>query len=92
MASAKPLIIVLAILVGRVKIVLFVLKTLAVNMDTVTNHLNAIVNQVGLDRNVKEVELAILLYYSYMQHPTPSLTLELLKSAILSTINIYHSI
>ena len=62
MASAKPLIIVLAILVGRVKIVLFALKTLAVNMDTVTNRLNAIVNQVGLDHNVKEVELAILLY------------------------------
>ena len=62
MASAKPLIIVLAILVGRVKTVLFVLKTLAVNMDTVTNRLNAIVNQVGLDPNVKEVELAILHY------------------------------
>ena len=62
MASAKPLIIVLAILVGRVKTVLFVSKTLAANMDTVTNHLNAIVNQVGLDPNVKEVELAILLY------------------------------
>ena len=62
MESAKPLIIVLAILVGRVKIVLFALKTLAVNMDTVTNRLNAIVNQVGLDHNVKEVELAILLY------------------------------
>ena len=56
MASAKPLIIVLAILVGRVKTVLFALKTLAVNMDTVTNHLNAFVNQVGLDHNVKEVE------------------------------------
>ena len=62
MASAKPLIIVLAILVGRVKTVLFVSKTLAANMDTVTNHLNAIVNQVGLDRNVKEVEFAFLLY------------------------------
>ena len=62
MESAKPLIIVLAILVGRVKIVLFALKTLAVNMDTVTNRLNAIANQVGLDHNVKEVELAILLY------------------------------
>ena len=62
MASAKPLIIVLAILVGRVKTVLFVLKTLAVNMDTVTNRLNAIANQAGLDHNVKEVELAILLY------------------------------
>ena len=62
MASAKPLIIVLAILVGKVKIVLFALKTLAVNMDTVTNHLNAIVNQVGLDPNVKEVDLATLLY------------------------------
>ena len=56
MESAKRLIIVLAILVGRVKIVLFALKTLAVNMDTVTNRLNAIVNQVGLDHNVKEVE------------------------------------
>ena len=57
MESAKPLIIVLAILVVRVKIVLFALKTLAVNMDTATNRLNAIVNQVGLDHNVKEVKI-----------------------------------
>ena len=62
MESVKPLIIVLAILVGRVKTVLFALKTPVVNMDTVTNRLNAIANQVGLDHNVKEVELAILLY------------------------------
>ena len=60
MESVKPLIIVLAILVGRVKIVLFALKTLAVNMDTVKNRLNASANQVGLDLNVKEVEFTIL--------------------------------
>ena len=47
MESAKPQIIVLVILDGRVKIAQFVRHSLAVNMDIVRNHLNAIVNLVG---------------------------------------------
>ena len=57
MASAKLLIIVLAILVGRVKTVLFASKTLDVNMDTVKCHMNVNVNRVGMDHNVKEVKM-----------------------------------
>ena len=53
MEHAKLQIIVLVKLVGRVMIVLFVLKTLGANMDIVMNHLNVNVIQVGLDHNVK---------------------------------------
>ena len=56
MENAKPLIIALVTLVGRVKIVLFVFETPAVNMEDATNHLNAIVNLAGLDHNVNEVQ------------------------------------
>ena len=56
MENVKPLIIVHATLDGRVEIVLFAFETLDVNMDTVKCHLNANVNRVGLDHNVKEVK------------------------------------
>ena len=48
-----------ATLDGRVEIVLFAFETLDVNMDTVKCHLNANVNLVGLDHNVKEVLIKI---------------------------------
>ena len=56
MENVKPPIIVHVTLDGRVEIVLFVFETLDVNMDIVKCHLNANVNRVGLDHNVKEVK------------------------------------
>ena len=53
MEHAKLQIIVLVKLVGKVMIVLFVLKTLDASMDIVMNPSNVNVIQVGLDLNVK---------------------------------------
>ena len=56
MEHAKLQIIVLVKLVGKVMIVLFVLKTLDASMDIVMNPSNVNVIQVGLDLNVKQVD------------------------------------
>ena len=55
MENAELQIIALVKLDGTVPIVQFVFPILDVNMDPVTNHLNVIVIQAGLDPNVKEV-------------------------------------
>ena len=55
MENAELRIIALVKLDGTVPIVQFVFPILDVNMDPVTNHLNVIVIQAGLDPNVKEV-------------------------------------
>ena len=55
MENAELRIIALVKLDGTVLIVQLVFPILDVNMDPVTNHLNVIVIQAGLDPNVKEV-------------------------------------
>ena len=55
MENAELRIIALVKLDGTVPIVQFVFPILDVNMGLVTNHLNVIVIQAGLDPNVKEV-------------------------------------
>ena len=55
MDNAELRIIVLVKSDGTVPIVQFVFPILDVNMGTVTNHLNVIAIQAGLDHNVKEV-------------------------------------
>ena len=55
MENAELRIIALVKLDGTVPIVQLVFPILDVNMDPVTNHLNVIVIQAGLDPNVKEV-------------------------------------